>query len=134
MSRFLAAEAEFFLNTMFAFFWGEFGDFDSVDDHGIGVMSFGGRGVGEGVVCLVGDFGVSSGNVVSLLPLGLESSGLLVPFIYGGGNSVHGHDVLHQRGWNSCGKVSDQNVGVRDVGKGDVVSEHRDIFHERGGV
>ena len=46
----------------------------------------------------------------------------------------HGHDVLHQCGWNSCGKVSDQNVGVRDVGEGDMVSEHRDIFHERGGV
>ena len=88
MSRFSAVEAEFFLDTTFAFFWGEFGDFDSVDDHGIGVMSFGGQDVGEGVVRLVGDFGVSSGDVVSLLPLGLESSGLLVPFIYGGGNSV----------------------------------------------
>ena len=106
MSRFSAAEAEFFLDTTSAFFWGEFGDFDSVDDHGIGVMSFRGRGVGEGVVCLVGGFGVSSGDVVSLLPLGLESSGLLLPFIYGGGNGVHGHDASHQRRWNSCREIS----------------------------
>ena len=134
MSRFLAVEAEFFLNTTFAFFWGEFGDFDSVDNHGIGVMSFRGQGVGEGVVCLVGGFGFLSSDVIGSFPLGLESGGLLVPFIYGGGNGVHGHDVPHQCGWNSGKKVSNQNVGVRDVGEGDVVSERRDIFHEQGGV
>ena len=78
MSRFSAAEAEFLLDAMLVFFWGEFGDFDSVDDHGIGVMSFRGQGVGKGVVCLVGGFGVSFSDVVSSLPLGLER----VAFLY----------------------------------------------------
>ena len=48
MSRFSAAEAEFLLDATFAFFWDELGDLDSVDDHGVGVMNFRGRGVGKG--------------------------------------------------------------------------------------
>ena len=95
MSKFSAAEAEFLLDATFAFFWDEFGDFDSVDDHDIRVKNFRGRGVGEGVVRLVGGFGVSSSDVISSLPLGLESGGLLVPFIDGGRNGVHGHDAAH---------------------------------------
>ena len=107
MSWFSAVEAEFLFDATFAFFWGELGDFDSVNDHGVGIMNFRGRGVGEGMVRLVGGFGVSFSDVVGSLPLGLESGGLLVPFIDGGGNSIHGHDVVHQCGWNSCRKVSD---------------------------
>ena len=51
-----AAEAEFLLNAAFAFFWGEFGDFDSIDDHGVGVVCLGVGGAGEGVIGLVGGF------------------------------------------------------------------------------
>ena len=47
------------------------------------------------MVCLVGGFGVLSSDVISSLPLGLESGGLIVPFIDGGGNSVHGYDASH---------------------------------------
>ena len=53
MSRLSATEAEFLLNAASAFFQGELRDFDGVDDHGIGVMSFGVQGVGERVVGLV---------------------------------------------------------------------------------
>ena len=107
MTWFAAAEAEFLFNAMFAFFWGEFGDLDSVNDHGVGVVGFGIGGVGEGVVVLVRGFRVSFGDVVCSLPLGLESDDFLVPFVNGGGNGVHGHDAAHQGWWDSCGEVSD---------------------------
>ena len=77
VAGFSAVKAELFLNAAFAFFWSKLGDFDGVDDHGVGVMSFGVGGVGEGVVGLMGGPGVSLGDVVGLLPLGLESDGLL---------------------------------------------------------
>ena len=54
MAGFLAAEAEFLLTTMFAFFWGKLGDFDGIDDHGVRVMGPCVRVVGKGVVGLVG--------------------------------------------------------------------------------
>ena len=41
MAGFLAVEAEFLLNAMFAFFWSKLGDSDGIDDHGIGVVGFG---------------------------------------------------------------------------------------------
>ena len=42
MSGFSAAEAEFLLNAVLAFFGGKLGNFDSIDDHGIRVVGFGG--------------------------------------------------------------------------------------------
>ena len=86
------------------------------------------------MVCLVGGFGVPPGDVVSLLPLSLEDDGFLVPVVNGRGYCVHGHDVAHQRRWNSCREVSDQDVGVGDVGKGDMVFECKGVLHKRGRV
>ena len=106
VSRFSTAEAEFLLDATFAFFWGELGDLDGVDDHGIRVMDFRGQGVGKGVVRLVGSLGVLSGNVVSSLPLDLESSGLFVPVVDGGRDGVHRHDSTHQCRWDSCREIS----------------------------
>ena len=82
------------------------------------------------MVRLVGHLGVSSGNIVGSLPLSLESDGLLVPVIDGGGDSVHRHNLTHQCRWNSYREISNQNVGVRDIGKGNMVFECRDIFYE----
>ena len=127
-------EAEFPFDAVSAFFQGELRDFDGVDNHGVGVMDFGIRGVGEGVVGLVGGLRVSFGDVIGSFPLGLEGDSLLVPFVDGGGNSVHGHDSAHERRWNPCGKVSDQDVCVGDVGKSYVVFEGGNIFHQGGGV
>ena len=76
------------------------------------------RVVGKGVVGLVGGLRVSLSDVISSFPLGLEGDGLFVPFVDGGGNSVHGHDSAHEGWWNPCGEVSDQDVCVRDVGEG----------------
>ena len=98
MAGFSAAETEFLLNAAFAFFWGKLGDLDRVHDHGVWVVGLGMGGVREGVVGLVGRPQVSFGNVVGSLPLSLESNGLLVPFINGGRDGVHGHDSAHERG------------------------------------
>ena len=129
ISRFLAAEAKFLLNAVFAFFGSKLEDFDDVHDHGVSVVGLGGQGVGERVVGLVGGFRVPPGDVVGLLPLSLESSGLLVSIINGGRNGIHGHDAAHQGGQDSCREVSDQ-----DVGEGDLVLESRNIFYKGGGI
>ena len=134
MAGFSAAEAEFLFDAVLAFFWGKLGDLDRVHDHGIRVVGLGVGGVREGVVSLMGRPRVPFGDVVGSLPLDLESDSLLVPFVDGGGDGVHGHYPAHERRWDSCGEVSDQDVGVRDVGKGDMVLEGGNIFRQRGGV
>ena len=116
MAQFSAAEAELLLNATFAFFWGELGDSDSIDDHGIRVMGFGVRRVGEGMVGLVEGFCVSFCDVVCTFPLGLEGNGFFIPFVDGGRDGVHRHDVAHQGRWDSSREVSNHDVGVGDVG------------------
>ena len=96
MSGFLASEAKSFLHALLAFFGGEFSDFDDTYVHGVGVSGFGGSG--EGVVGLMSGLGVSFGNFISTLPLGLEGNSLLIPIIDGRGDSVHGHDSAHEGG------------------------------------
>ena len=130
MTGFPAAEAEFLFNASFVFFRGKLGDFDGIDDHGIRVVGLGIGGVGEGVIRLVGGFRIPPGYVISLLPLGLEGNDLLVSIIYGGRDGVHGHDVVHQQRGNSCREVSDQDIGVGDIGEGYVVLEGRIILYE----
>ena len=127
-------EAKFLFDAAFAFFWSKLGDLDRIHDHGVRIVGFGVGGVREGVIGLVGRPRVSFGDVVGSLPLSLESDGLLVPFVDGGGDGVHGHDAAHERGWDSCGEVSDQDVGIGDIGEGDVVFEGGNIFRQRGGV
>ena len=89
VARFSAAKAEFLFNATFAFFWGKLGDLDRIHDHGVGVVGLGVGGVREGVVGLMGRSRVPLGDVVSSLPLGLESDSLLVPLVDGGGDGVH---------------------------------------------
>ena len=86
------------------------------------------------MVGLMGRPRVSFGDVVGALPLSLESDGFLVPFVDGRGDGVHGHDAAHEWGWDSYGEIADQDVGVGDIGKGDLVFERGDIFRQRGGV
>ena len=86
------------------------------------------------MVGLMGGSGVSFGDVVGSLPLGLESNGLLIPFVDGGGDGVHGHDLAHEWRGNSSREVPDQDIRVRDVGKGNVVFERGNVFRQGGGV
>ena len=107
MTGFSAVEAEFLFNATFVFFWGELGDFDGIDDHGVRVMGLSIGGVRKGVIGLVRGFRVSFGDVVGSIPLGLEGNCFLVPFVDGRGDGVHGHDSAHEWWWDSCGEVSD---------------------------
>ena len=134
VAGFSAAEAKFLFDAVFGFFWGELGDFDRIHDHGVRIVGLGVGGVGEGVVGLVGRPRISFGDVVGSLPLSLERDSLLVPFMNGGGDGVHGHDAAHERGWDSCGEVSNQDIGIGDIGEGNVVFEGGNIFRQRGGV
>ena len=132
MSGFLAAEAELHFNATFAFFGGEFGDFDGIHYHNVRVMCFGGHSVGEGVIYLVRCFRVSSGYVVSLFLLGWEGNSFFTPVVYCGGDGVHVHDAAHQGGRDSYREVSNQNIVITDIGEGDLVFESRNIFYEGG--
>ena len=134
VAGFSAAKAEFLFDAAFSFFWGQLRDFDCIYDHSVGVVGLGGGRVGEGMVGLMGGPGVSLGDIVGSLPLGLESNGLLVPLVDGGGDSVHRHDTVHERRWDSCGEIADQDVGVGDVCEGNVVFKHGNIFRQGRGV
>ena len=134
MAGFSAAEAKFLFNAAFAFLWGELGDLDCIHDHSVGVVGLGVSRVREGVVGLMRRPRVSFGNVVGPFPLGLESDGLLIPFVDGRGDGVHRHNTAHERRWDSCGKIADQDVGVGDVCEGDVVLKRGNILRQGGGV
>ena len=64
----------------------------------------------------------------------MESDGHLVPFVDGGRDGVHEHDVAHERGWDSCREVSDQDIWVGDVCEGDVILKGGDVLRQGGGV
>ena len=53
MTGFSAVETELLFNAASAFLRGKLGDFDDIDDHGVGVVSLGVGGVSEGVIRLV---------------------------------------------------------------------------------
>ena len=112
MSGFSAVEAESFLNTSFAFFSREFADFDNVDIHGIGISNFGRSR--EGLIGLMGGFGVLLGDFIGTLPLGLEGDGFLIPII-DGGDCVHGHDMVHEGGRNASREVSDKDILISNA-------------------
>ena len=71
---------------------------------------------------------VPSGDFFGSFPLGLEVDGLGIPFLNGGRYVVHGHDSSHEGGRYPCGEVSDKDIGIFDVGSGNVVLEFRDIL------
>jgi len=111
---------------VFSFFGSEFGDSDGVYVHCIGVTIF------RGGECLigVGGFDIPLSNFVSAVPLSLEVDGLFVPVVNGGGDGVHGHNVAHEGGGNSCRVVSDEDVFVIDFGHSYIVLEQGGIFGE----
>ena len=71
---------------------------------------------------------VSSGDFFCPLPLSLEMDGFGIPFLNGGRHGVHRHDSVHEGGRYPCGEVSDKDIGVFDIGSGDVILEFRDVL------
>ena len=77
---------------------------------------------------------VPSGDFLCSFPLSLEVDGFGIPLLNGGRYVVHGHDSSHEGGRYSCGEVSNENIGIFDVGSGNVVLEFGDVLVQRGGV
>ena len=71
---------------------------------------------------------VPSGDFFCSLPLSLEMDGFGIPFLNGGWHGVHRHDSSHEGGRYSCGEVSDKDIGIFDIGLGDVILEFRDVL------
>ena len=69
----------------------------------------------------------SFGYFVGLFPDLFEMKGLLVPFLHGGWDNIHGVNSSHELGRNSSGKEVDQDIFVGDSTKGSVVFEFQDI-------
>ena len=106
-------EAKSLFYALFVFFSSEFADFDDADIHGVRGLSF--SGSEEGLIGLMSGFGVLLGDFISMLPLGLEGDGLLIPIVNGGGDCVHRHDSAHEGGRNTGGKTSNKDILVGDA-------------------
>ena len=127
MSRFTTLEAKVVLETPLSFFGGEFLDSDGIDIHGIWVSFLLGMVVIpvvlEGNKWVISSFGDFVGPFPNLF--GME--GLLVPFLHGGWDNVHGVDSSHKLGRDSSGKEINQDIFVSDSAKGSVVFKFRDV-------
>ena len=77
---------------------------------------------------------VPSGDFFCSFPLSLEVDGFGIPFLNGGRYVVHGHDSSHEGRRYSCGEVSDKDIGIFDVGSGNVILEFRDVLVQGGRV
>ena len=67
------------------------------------------------------------GDFVGPFPNLFKMKGLLVPFLHGGWDDVHGVNPSHKLGRDSSGKEIDQDIFIGDSTKGSVVFEFRDI-------
>ena len=66
---------------------------------------------------------VSFQDFLCLLPLSLEVDCFGVAFLDGRQYNTHGHDSLHERGGYSGREVSNEDVGIFDIGPGNMVLE-----------
>ena len=71
---------------------------------------------------------VPSGDFFCSLPLSLEMDGFGIPFLNGGWYGVHRHDSSHEGGRYSRREVSNKDIGIFDIGLGDVILEFRDVL------
>ena len=134
MSTFAAAKAKSPFGALLSFLGGEFlGKFDRVNVHSVGVFHGSRGGQGEGLESL-GRPPTSLSDLLGAIPLVLEVDRLSVPFINFVGNGIEGHDPLHERGGNSSGEETDEDVVVCDAGASGVTLECRDVTLERRGV
>ena len=130
MSWFTTFEAKVVFKTPLSFFRGEFLDSDGINIHGIWVSFL--LGVVVIPVVLEGNEWVipSLGDFIGPFPNLFEMKGLLVPFLHGGWDDVHGVNSPHKLGRDSSGKEIDQDIFVSDSTKGSVVFEFPDIVED----
>ena len=123
MSWFTTFEAKVVLETPLSFLGGEFLDSDGIDIHGIWVLFL--LDVVVIPVVLEGNEWVISsfGDFVGSFPNLFEMKGLLVPFLHGGWDDVHGVNPSHELGGDSSGKEVDQDIFVGDSTEGSIVFE-----------
>ena len=130
MSWFSAFETKVVLKTPLSFLGGEFLNLGGIDIHGIWV-SFLLVVVVIPVVLEGNEWVISSfGDFVGPFPNLFEMKGLLVPFLHGGWDDVHGVNSSHKLGRDSSGKEIDQDIFVIDSTKGSVVFKFRDIVED----
>ena len=124
MSGFVAFEAKVILKKPLSFLWGKFFNANGVYIHCIWVSFLLGV-IAVVSVILEGEEWVASslGNFVGSFPDLFEVKSLLVPFLQGGSDVVHGVDPPHKLGRDSSGKEIDQDVLISDSTEGSVVFE-----------
>ena len=129
MSWFTTFEAKVILKTPLSFLGGKFLNLDGINIHGIWVSFLLGMVVS---VVLEGNKWVipSLGNFVGPFPNLFEMEGLLVPFLHGSWDNVHGVNSSHELGRDSSGKEIDQDVLISDSTEGGVVFEFRDVVKD----
>ena len=135
MSGFATFEAKVVVKTPLSFFRGEFLDTDCIYIHGVGVSFLLSMIVVISVV-LEREKGVVSslGNLIGSFPNMFEVETLLVPFLHGGWDGVHGVDSSHELGGDSSGKEVDQDILAGDSTEGGIVLEFGDVIEDVNSV
>ena len=126
----MTSEAKFLLETFLSLFWGELLDFYCINVHGIRVFSCLRRG--EGLESL-GRPPALLGDLLHTVPLVLEMDCFGVPVVNLFWYSVERHDAFHERGRDSSGEETDQDIVVHDAGVGGVALEGGDVTFQQGG-
>ena len=57
-----------------------------------------------------------------------------IPFLDSSWYGIHGHDSSHERGGDSSGEVSNEDVWVFDIGLGNMVLEFWDVLIQGRGI
>ena len=109
-----ADEAKMVSEAAAPFNWGEV---QGINIHSIWVLDWTRSlwAMGEsGLWVLWGWSLMHEGNFSSYFPLESEMGGFLIPSSNGGGDVVHGLDLLHNPYWNASQEVGDQSGGIFD--------------------
>ena len=127
MSTLSASETKSLLSISLLLFRGKFWDFDNVHIHGIEVFVFWREG--KGLKGLSGSSTVLD-DLISLVLLILEMSGLCVPLVNFHEYRVEGHNLLHERDGDPSSKEADENIVTNDTSMDDIPLEDENTTFE----
>ena len=125
MSLLSAMKAEPFLGAFPPFFWGQFGQSDHVNIHGVRVFG-GSQEGGERLEDLNGPSTLLS-DLFDVVPLVLEMGSLGIPVIDFIWDGVKRRDPLHEQGRDSGSKEADEDIVVHDINIDNVALECGDV-------